>query len=254
MPQHSVGTGIGVIKNFMTEIRSEHSAVPSILTPPIAAATWPEIVATAITSLSEADPIMAATIARVGPCTLVPNPNLFETLVDAIVSQQISVKAADAIMGRLRAATPGGLPTPAALLTLEHDALRAVGLSTPKARYIRDLTERITNGQLDLERLQTLEDEVVIEELIKVKGIGRWTAEMMLIFSLGRPDVLPVDDLGFVEGVRSAYGLEARPKPKEMRERGEAWHPYRTFATWYMWGLRRLEMGMVKKATRIVSL
>jgi DNA-3-methyladenine glycosylase II len=78
--------------------------------------------------------------------------------------------------------------------------------------------------------------------------------QMMLIFSLGRPDVLPVDDLGFVEGVRSAYGLEARPKPKEMRERGEAWHPYRTFATWYMWGLRRLEMGTVKKATRIVSL
>ncbi|MEO7022576.1 MAG: DNA-3-methyladenine glycosylase [Ktedonobacteraceae bacterium] len=238
----------------MTDIQPELSALlptTAILTP---VATWSEIVVAATSALSERDPIMAAAVERVGPCTLVPSPNLFETLVDAIISQQISVKAADAIMARLRSATPGGLPTPAALLTFEHDALRAVGLSTPKARYIRDLTERVSSGQLDLELLETLEDEAVIQELTKVKGIGRWTAEMMLIFSLGRPDVLPVDDLGFVEGVRGAYGLETRPKPKEMRERGEQWRPYRTFATWYMWGLRRLEMGMAKEKTRIVSL
>jgi DNA-3-methyladenine glycosylase II len=185
---------------------------------------------------------------------LMPNPNLFETLVDAIVSQQISVKAADAIMARLRAALPDQLLTPETLLTLEHDALRAVGLSTPKARYIRDLTERVTGGLLDLERLPMQEDEVVIEELTRVKGIGRWTAEMMLIFALGRPDVLPVDDLGFVEGIRSAYGLEERPKPQEVRVRGEIWRPYRTFATWYLWGLRRLEMNAAKEKTRIVSM
>ncbi|HEU5379770.1 MAG TPA: DNA-3-methyladenine glycosylase [Ktedonobacteraceae bacterium] len=238
----------------MSEIRSELPAIAAIPVTSTPAAAWTEIVAAAITYLSSTDPVMAATIERVGPCTLIPNPNLFETLVDAIVSQQISVKAADAIMARLRAATPGGLLTPAALLTLEHDEMRAVGLSTPKARYMRDLTERVVSGQLDLEMLQTLEDEAAIEELIKVKGIGRWTAEMMLIFSLGRPDVLPVDDLGFVEGVRSAYGLESRPKPAEMRTRGEQWRPYRTFATWYMWGLRRLEMSMVKQKTRIVSL
>jgi DNA-3-methyladenine glycosylase II len=94
----------------------------------------------------------------------------------------------------------------------------------------------------------------VITELVKVKGIGRWTAEMMLIFSLGRPDVLPVDDLGFMEGVREAYSLEARPTPKEMRERGEEWRPYRTFATWYMWGVRRLTLGIERDKTRIVSL
>ncbi len=238
----------------MTEFQPEVSTSLISTTTYTPAAPWPEIVAAAITMLSACDPVMAATIERVGPCTLVPNPNLFETLVDAIVSQQISVKAADAIMARLRTATPGGLPTPAALLTLEHDALRAVGLSTPKARYVRDLTERVSSGQLDLKLLETLEDEVVIEELTKVKGIGRWTAEMMLIFSLGRPDVLPVDDLGFVEGVRGAYGLEERPKPKEMRARGEQWCPYRTFATWYMWGLRRLEMKVAKEKTRIVSL
>jgi DNA-3-methyladenine glycosylase II len=212
------------------------------------------VVASATAYLRDIDPVMRAAIERVGPCTLAPNPNFFETLVDAIISQQISVRAADAIMARLRGTLPGGLLTPETLFVLEHDALRAAGLSTPKARYIRDLTERITNGQLNLALLEQQEDEVIISELVKVKGIGRWTAEMMLIFALARPDVLPVDDLGLLEGVRSAYGLEARPKAQELRERGEMWRPYRTFATWYMWGVRRLETGVVKERTRIVSL
>jgi len=215
---------------------------------------WNDIVSTATDHLSNIDPVMANAIARIGPCTLAPNPNVFETLVDAIVSQQISVKAADAIMARLRVATPGGLITPEAMLLLEHDALRAAGLSTPKARYVRDLTERVTGGLLDLAHLDELEDEEVINNLVAVKGIGRWTAEMILIFSLGRPDVLPVDDLGFVEGVREAYGLEARPTRKEMLERGEAWRPYRTFATWYMWAVRRLSQRIERERTRIVSL
>ena len=218
---------------------------------------WNEVISSATAYLSDRDPIMAQAIERVGPCTLIPNPQLFETLVDAIISQQISVKAADAIMGRLRAALnaeANGMISPEALLSLEEDTLRAVGLSPQKVRYIRDLTERVTSGQLELERLSELDDEAVITELVKVKGIGRWTAEMMLIFSLGRPDVLPVDDLGFVEGVREAYSLEARPTPKEMRERGEVWRPYRTFATWYMWGIRRLALGIERDKTRIVSL
>jgi DNA-3-methyladenine glycosylase II len=218
---------------------------------------WNDLITSATAYLSEIDPIMAKAIERVGPCTLIPNPQLFETLVDAIISQQISVKAADAIMGRLRTtlhAEANGIITPDALMSLEEDTLRAVGLSPQKMRYIRDLTERVANGQLDLERLSELDDEAVISELVKVKGIGRWTAEMMLIFSLGRPDVLPVDDLGFVEGVREAYSLEARPTPKELRERGEVWRPYRTFATWYMWGVRRLTLGIERKKTRIVSL
>ena len=220
-------------------------------------ADWNQVVATATTYLRDLDPIMAHAIERVGPCTLTPNPNLFETLVDAIISQQISVKAADAIMARLRKAAlgePEGLITPEALLPLDHDELRATGLSPQKIRYIRDLTERVSTGQLDLEQVSELDDEAAIAELVKVKGIGRWTAEMMLIFSLGRPDVLPVDDLGFLEGVREAYSLDARPTPKEMRERGEIWRPYRTFATWYMWGVRRLAMKYEKERTRIVSL
>src|SRR5947207_4100837 len=122
---------------------------------------WTDVISTAQAYLSSIDPVMAETIARVGHCTLEPNPNIFETLVDAIISQQISVKAADAIVARLRAATPGGLITPEALLLLEQDALRAAGLSTPKARYVRDLTERVTGGQLDLAALDKLEDEEV---------------------------------------------------------------------------------------------
>jgi DNA-3-methyladenine glycosylase II len=220
----------------------------TILTP------WNDVIGTATTYLSSKDPIMASAIVRIGTCTLTPNPNVFEALVDAIISQQISVRAADAIMARLRAATPGGLITPEALLQLEHSNLRAAGLSTPKARYVRDLTERVSGGILDLANIEKLEDEEVINHLVSVKGIGRWTAEMILIFSLGRPDVLPVDDLGFVEGVREAYGLEARPTRKEMLERGEAWRPYRTFATWYMWGIRRLSQRNERERTRIVSL
>ena len=147
--------------------------------------TWEATIATATAYLRDIDPIMARSIERVGECTLTPNPNLFETLVDAIISQQISVKAADAIMGRLRKAAvgeSGGLITPEALLPLDADALRAAGLSPQKIRYIRDLAERVGSGQLDLGLLSELDDEAVITELVKVKGIGRWTAEMMLIY------------------------------------------------------------------------
>ncbi len=204
--------------------------------------SFSNVVATAIAYLSEIDPVMRAAIERVGPCTLEPDSDIFNALVDAIISQQISVKAADAIMARVRAALPEGKVTPEALLPFDFERLRALGLSTPKARYIRNLLEHVYSGQLQLEILSA------------VKGIGRWTAEMCLIFTFGRADVLPVDDLGFLEGVRVAYQLSARPSKQELRERGELWRPYRTFATWYMWGLRRLEMGVVKEKTRIVSL
>lgn len=213
-----------------------------------------DIVAAATAYLSSVDPVMRIAIERVGPCTLQPDPNVFEALVDAIISQQISVKAADAIMARVRAALPEKQVTPEALLAFDQESLRTLGLSTSKARYIRNLVEHITSGQLQLDLLAELDDEEIILQLTAVKGIGRWTAEMCLIFTLGRPDVLPVDDLGLVEGVRGAYQLAARPSKLELREMAELWRPYRTFATWYMWGLRRLEMKAVKEKTRIVSL
>ena len=201
---------------------------------------FPDIVATATAYLSEVDPVMRATIERVGPCTLEPDPDIFNALVDAIISQQISVRAADAIMARVRAALPGGKVTPEALVPFDFDRLRTLGLSTPKARYILNLVEQVCSGQLQLEVLSELNDEEIIRQLTAVKGIGRWTAEMCLIFTFGRTDVLPVDDLGFLEGVRVAYQLAARPSKQEARERGELWRPYRTFATWYMWSIRRL--------------
>src|SRR5260370_21564373 len=163
---------------------------------------WTDVVETATAHLSSIDPVMAGAIARVGPCTLAPNPNVFETLVDAIISQQISVKAADAIMAPLRGAVPRGLITPEALVQPDADALRAAGLSPQKTRYILDLTGRVASRELELERLSELDDEAVITELIALNGIGRWTAEMILMFSLGRPDLLPLDILAFLQALR----------------------------------------------------
>jgi len=210
---------------------------------------FPDIVATATAYLSEVDPVMRATIERVGPCTLEPDPDIFNALVNAIISQQISVRAADAIMARVRAALPEGKVTPEALLPFDFDRLRTLGLSTPKARYILNLVEHVCSGQLKLEVLSELDDEEIIRQLTAVKGIGRWTAEMCLIFTFGRPDVLPVDDLGFLEGIRTAYQLAARPSKQEARERGELWRPYRTFATWYMWSIRRLALNYTNSRT-----
>ena len=213
-----------------------------------------DVVTAATTYLRNIDPVMRETIDRVGPCTLQPDPNIFDALVDAIISQQISVLAADAIMARVRAALPESKVTPEHLLAFDFERLRALGLSTPKARYIGNLVEHVTSGQLQLESLPGLADEEVIAQLTAVKGIGQWTAEMCLIFVLGRPDVLPVDDLGLVEGMRAAYQLPDRPSKQEARERGELWRPYRTFATWYLWAVRRLELKNARPRTRIVSL
>ncbi|GHO87918.1 DNA-3-methyladenine glycosylase family protein [Dictyobacter formicarum] len=216
--------------------------------------SYTDVISAATAYLSDIDPIMKDVIKRVGPCTLQPDPDIFNALVDAIVSQQISVKAADAIMARVCAAMPNGKVTPENLLPFDFEQLRALGLSTQKARYILNLVEHVSSGQLQLEKLFELEDEEIIRQLTAVKGIGRWTAEMCLIFVLMRPDVLPVDDLGFLEGIRFAYQLPERPTGKEALEHGELWRPYRTFATWYMWGIRRIAVKNERPRTRIVSL
>ncbi|GHO44765.1 DNA-3-methyladenine glycosylase family protein [Ktedonospora formicarum] len=208
----------------------------------------------ATTYLRHADPVLAQAIERVGPCTLMPDPNIFEALVDAIISQQISIPAADTIMGRLRRLVPENRIEPHTLLPLTHDDLRGVGLSNAKAHYIQSLLEHITSGQLHLETLDAYDDEEIIQQLCAVKGIGRWSAEMILVFCLGRPDVLPVDDLGFQEAVRQVYGLSERPKPRDLRMRGECWRPYRTFATWYLWAWKERLNGKHRPRTRIVSL
>jgi DNA-3-methyladenine glycosylase II len=192
----------------------------------------------AIAHLRAADPILAAVIDTVGAYEFAPGAHGFHTLADAIVSQQISVKAAAAIMGRLEALL--GEVAPERLLDVTHEELRAIGLSGQKARYLRDLAERAALGALDLAALPELDDDSVIAQLTAVKGIGRWTAEIYLMFALGRPDVLPADDLGLRYAVQQFYQLPAPPPSAELRRIGEAWRPYRSVASWYLWRGRRM--------------
>lgn len=195
-----------------------------------------ELTAQGVATLRAADPALARVIDAVGPCRLAPDRDLYYALVHAIISQQISTKAKNAIITRLRALyDPDPFPKPERLLATPDDDLRAIGCSRAKVVYLKDLSARIVAGTLDLTRLPGLPDEDVIAELVAVKGIGRWTAEMLLIFALGRPDVWPVDDLGIVVGVQRIYDLPERPNRKAMLQYGERWRPFRTIASWYLW-------------------
>jgi DNA-3-methyladenine glycosylase II len=199
----------------------------------------PAAVAAAVAHLRHSDDRMRALIDRVGPCTLHLHGDLFYALVHAIVSQQISVKAKDAIMARIRNHyAPDPFPTPDRILRTPDDDLRALGCSRAKVVYLKDLSSRIAAGSLDLDTLPALPDEQIIDTLVAVKGIGRWTAEMLLIFALGRLDVWPVDDLGIVVGVQLLHDLPDRPKPKIVQELGEPFRPYRSIASWYLWRIR----------------
>jgi DNA-3-methyladenine glycosylase II len=194
--------------------------------------------------LSRRDPLLRPVIKRVGPCTLQPGGDAFELLARAIISQMISTKAALAIGARVVAALePHGL-IPSAVAAASEEALRGAGLSRSKALAMKDLASRAESGELPLDRVAEMSDEEVIECLVPVRGIGRWTAEMFLIFSLGRLDVLPVDDFGLRAGVRDVYGLPELPGRAELRERAEVWRPYRSIATWYFWRSR----GFVPKS------
>ena len=188
--------------------------------------------------LTRKDPLLAQLIKHVGACTLQPGAEAFPALARAIIAQMISTKAAQAITLRVvTSLQPHGL-TPAAVVSASEDALRGAGLSRNKALALKDLAERTVSGALPLDRLSAMSDEEVIDVLIPVRGIGRWTAEMFLIFSLGRLDVLPVDDFGLRAGVRDVYQLPDLPGRADLRERGEMWRPYRSIATWYFWRSR----------------
>jgi DNA-3-methyladenine glycosylase II len=201
--------------------------------------------------LRRADPKLAAVIDAVGPCTLAPRRDYFVVLCKAIFTQQISTAVAATLFGRFRDLFPRRRPTPALVLALfdglidppgadgkpgpPPKTLRACGLSRQKAAYIRDLALHFHEGRIATRRLSRMDDEAVIEALVQVRGIGRWTAEMFLIFTLNRPDVLPVDDLGLREGARALDDLPARPTAAELTARAEPWRPYRSIATWYLW-------------------
>ncbi len=176
-------------------------------------------------------------VLRHGPCGLAAHQHEdpFAALVQAIVSQQLSTKAAATISGRVNALCRGGIPTPTSLERLSDTQLRAAGLSGQKTRYVRDLSRRVLDGTLNLAAVETFGDEEVVEALTAVNGIGRWTAEMFLIFRLQRPDVLPVGDLGIVKAVQRNYRLRSAPSVKRLEQLGEHWKPYRSVACWYLW-------------------
>lgn len=200
-------------------------------------------------ALMRRDPVLAAIIRQHGPCGLGAVRDRFDhfaMLARAIVFQQLSTKAATTIHNRL-VESLGGSMTPEALAGLDEARFRAAGISRQKAAYLRDLAEKVAAGAVPLHQVDSLPDDEVIAALTAVKGIGRWTAEMFLIFRLQRPDVLPVGDLGIQNAMQKAYRLRKKPTPDRMRRLAAAWQPYRSVACWYLWrsldppspGLRR---------------
>ena len=187
----------------------------------------------ACNELAAADPVMAALIARYPDCVLGTRGDPFQTLARAIVGQQISVKAADSIWARFEAFS--GNVAPGRVAALDAGGLAACGLSRRKVEYLQDLAGHFADGRIRPARWKNRDDETVIAELTDVRGIGRWTAEMFLIFNLRRPDVWPVDDIGLQKAVALHYLDGARPTPVVLRHHGERHAPWRTVATWYLW-------------------
>lgn len=188
----------------------------------------------AINHLSKADPILRAIIGRVGPCRIEYGPPEFHSLAESIVYQQLNGKAAFTIFKRFT--TLAGDPvTPKGILKLTEVQMRSVGLSKQKSSYLRDMAERAVRGDLDFSKLHELADEDVIKHLTQVKGVGEWTAQMFLMFTLRRPNVLPTGDFGVQTAIKKHYNKRKLPKPLQMQKIAKAWEPYRSFACWYLW-------------------
>jgi DNA-3-methyladenine glycosylase II len=187
--------------------------------------------------LARRDPVLARLMRQHGACGLADAQHTepFRALIHAIIAQQLSSKAAATIERRVHALLGNPSPAPEHVASVTDEQLRGAGMSAQKIRYLRDLCARIDSGELDLAALQHLSDDEVIAALTRVKGIGRWTAEMFLMFRLHRPDVLPVGDLGIVRAVQRAYGLRKAPTPERLLRLGEPWRPYRSIACWYLW-------------------
>lgn len=197
----------------------------------------------AINHLKRVDPVMIDVIERVGRCTLEPRNEWthFDALVRSIVYQQLSGKAAATIHGRVLELVGDGDGTAGRIAGTSHEALRTAGLSNAKANYVRNLAEHVLAGSLPVDSLHELADDEIIDALVQVKGIGRWSAQMFLMFRLGRPDVLPELDLGVQKGIQKAYRMRKLPTPKQVLARGAKWAPYRTIGAWYMWRILEVE-------------
>lgn len=197
-----------------------------------------QTLAEAAAHLAAADPIMARLIQAHGPCTLRPHTDYYAELVDAIISQQLSVKAARTIEQRFcQLFGSDDFPTPKQILARDPEEFRAVGLSRGKALYVHDLARHVDEGTLQFERFPGLSNDEITHELVAVKGIGEWTAQMFLMFCLGRLDVLPVGDLGIRNGIAKLYGSGHVLTPEDIRDIAikNAWHPYESVASWYIW-------------------
>ena len=193
----------------------------------------------AVAHVAAAHPAMAALVTRIGPCGLVHEDGRepYEALVRAISHQQLHGRAAEAILARFIALYPGSaFPTPGQVLATDDAPMRACGFSGSKVAAIRDIARHAAGGGVPTRaEAARLDDDALIERLTAIRGVGRWTVEMLLIFTLGRPDVLPIDDFGVREGWRRIQGLDAQPRPKELGKIGEAWSPHRSTAAWYLW-------------------
>jgi DNA-3-methyladenine glycosylase II len=187
--------------------------------------------------LMRRDPVIRDLMRRYGACGLANSQHTdpYKALVRAIMSQQLSTKAAATIARRFEELFGGRFPSPEQVLVMPEERLRSVGLSGMKVSFVRDLARHLQDGSLRLDALDAMSDDEVVTELTKVKGIGRWTAEMFLMFRLHRPDVLPIGDLGIVNAMKKAYRLGKTPTPERMMRIGETWRPYRSIACWYLW-------------------
>ncbi len=203
-------------------------------------------------ALAGLDPVMARLITAAGPCTVEPQLDQppFEALASAIAHQQLNGAVAKRILARFTALyAPAQFPGPAAVVATADEALRAAGFSYAKIRALRDLAEKVIAGVVPAAaELHTLDDDTIIERITQVRGIGRWTVEMMLMFRLGRPDILPVDDFGVCNGFRLAYGLKGMPRPRALAEFGVRWAPHRSLAAWYLW--RAVDLAREKQLPR----
>ena len=198
----------------------------------------PELLAKAAAYLAKADPQLAPVIALAGVPTIIPNKNYYQALVESIISQQLSVKAAATIQRRFLELFPGDqFPTPGQILEMDIEELRSVGLSRQKGTYIQDLAVKVIEKTVQFDHLDGLSNDEVIKELTLIKGVGVWTVHMFLMFCMGRMDVLPTGDLGIKNGMFALYGLKEKPTPEEMETLAKVykWHPYETVASWYIW-------------------
>ena len=195
----------------------------------------PALLERARRSLRRRDPVLGGVIRRVGSCTLRPRGDPYRSLLESVVYQQLAGSAARAIAGRLRAGFGGRYPAPARLLAAPDAELRAAGLSGRKVATMKAVARAFDDRSLCNRRLREMEAAEVVEAVTRIKGIGEWTAHMLLMFSLGHPDVLPVGDYGVRKGAMSLYDLPELPKPKELEAVAERWRPYRSVASWYLW-------------------